>query len=196
MPSPALLLRARQPADLPVLWRWMHHERSPAWQQWDAPYFHAARPPSELGLEAYSDRALAQPPTPHLRILELGGQCVGQVSRSEEAPTGGGWWDLGILIFDPAHWGGGLGTRALQLWTAATFAETDAHVLTLTTWSGNERLIRAGVRAGYHECARIPQARLWQGQRWDSVKLACGARGRLKRNCNLPGMKIAHLISP
>ncbi len=119
------------------------------------------------------ERANAQPPNPHLRILDLGGQCIGQVSRSEEAPAGGGWWDLGILIFDPAYWGGGLGTQALRLWTAATFAGTEAQVLTLTTWGGNERLIRAGERAGYHECARIPQARRWQGQRWDSVKLAC-----------------------
>lgn len=90
----------------------------------------------------------------------------------EEAPAGGGWWELGVLIFDPRHWGGGLGTQALRLWTDATFAQTGAHVLTLTTWGGNERIIRAAARTGFHECARIPQARAWAGQRWDSVKLA------------------------
>lgn len=77
-----------------------------------------------------------------------------------------------MVIYDPEHWGGGLGKQALRLWTQATFAETDAHVLTLTTWSGNERMVRAAERCGYRECARVPEARLWQGRRWDSVRLA------------------------
>ena len=82
-----------------------------------------------------------------------------------------GWWELGISILDPAYWSGGLGTRALKLWTGATFRETPVHVLMLTTWSGNERMIRAAERVGYRECGRVPEARLWQGQRWDSVRL-------------------------
>nr|WP_198170611.1 GNAT family protein [Deinococcus arboris] len=168
-----LTLRDRQPGDLPVLWRWLHGEPSPAWQQWDAPYFHAARPPSTTTLELFMARVQAQEPSSDRRIIALDGQCIGQVTRDEEAPTGGGWWELGILIYDPQHWGGGLGTEALQQWTAATFAETGAHVLTLTTWDGNGRMIRAAERVGYRECARIPEARLWQGRRWDSVKLAC-----------------------
>lgn len=65
-----------------------------------------------------------------------------------------------------------VGTRALGLWTAATFADTDAHVLTLTTWSGNARMLRAEQRCGDRECAQIPEARHWQGRRHDSVKLA------------------------
>ncbi|MFD1730081.1 GNAT family N-acetyltransferase [Deinococcus malanensis] len=78
-----------------------------------------------------------------------------------------GWWELGLLIFDPSLWDGGVGTLALRRWTDLTFRDTDAHVLTLTTWSGNERMIRAGQRAGWRECARLPQ-----GRRHDSVKLA------------------------
>ncbi|GAA5532893.1 GNAT family protein [Deinococcus aluminii] len=42
----------------------------------------------------------------------------------------------------------------------------------LTTWSGNERMIRAARRASYRECGRVPEARLWDGKRWDSVRLA------------------------
>ncbi len=34
-------------------------------------------------------------------------------------------------------------------------------------------MVRAAHRLGYRECARIPEAREWQGRRWDSVKLAC-----------------------
>lgn len=174
---PTLTLRERQPDDLPTLYRWLHAETDPEWKRWDAPYFHAARPTSPLSLAEFTQRAQIEPPSPHRRVIALNGACIGMVTRTEEAPVGGGWWELGVLIHDPAHWGGGLGTRALERWTDATFRETDAHVLTLTTWGGNERMIRAAARVGYRECGRVPEARAWDGHRWDSVRLARLRRG-------------------
>jgi len=32
-------------------------------------------------------------------------------------------------------------------------------------------MIGAGLKVGFRECARIREARLWQGTRYDSVKL-------------------------
>ncbi|MPY65127.1 hypothetical protein F8S09_00255 [Deinococcus sp. SDU3-2] len=32
-------------------------------------------------------------------------------------------------------------------------------------------------RVGYRECGRVPEARAWHGQRWDSVRLAQLRRG-------------------
>lgn len=174
---PDLTLRERHAEDLPLLHRWLHTELEPEWQRWDAPYFHAARTPSPLSLPDFTARSLKEPLSPHRRIIALDGMCIGTVTRAEEAPAGAGWWELGILIYDPAHWGGGLGTRALTLWTDATFRETEAHVLTLTTWGGNERMIRAAARVGYRECGRVPEARTWGGRRWDSVRLARLRRG-------------------
>lgn len=169
---PPLTLRERSPADFPTLHRWLHAETDPEWKRWDAPYFHAVRPTAPLSLAEFSERARAETPSPHRRVIALAGLCIGMVTRTEEAPVGGGWWELGVLIYDPAHWGGGLGTRVLGLWTDATFRETEAHVLTLTTWGGNERMLRAAERVGYRECGRVPEARLWGGQRWDNVRLA------------------------
>lgn len=60
-------------------------------------------------------------------------------------------------------WGRGVGRRALRLWTEATFATTDAQVVTLTTWSGNGRMIHCAGAVGYRECGRIPQARSCRG---------------------------------
>ncbi|RJF72811.1 N-acetyltransferase [Deinococcus cavernae] len=165
-----LALRPRQDADLPTLWRWVHGEENPEWMRWDGPYF--ASKPQPMSYEAYLEKAQTVAHSPDRQIIALNGECIGMVTRYEEAPAGGGWWELGIVIYDPQHWGGGLGREALRQWTARTFQETDAHVITLTTWSGNERLIRSAQSAGYHECARIPEARHWQGRRWDSVKLA------------------------
>lgn len=153
-----------------MLWHWLYGEENPEWQQWDGPYFPKNR--SDKSLEEFVAEAAAQAPNPDRQIIDLNGECIGMVSRYEEEPAGGGWWELGIVIYGPQHWGGGLGREALRLWTERTFAETNAHVITLTTWSGNERMIRSAERIGYRECARIPEARSWQGKRWDSVKLA------------------------
>lgn len=148
------VLREQTTADALQLAYW-HTDPQAEWKQWDAPYFHAG----------------VHRPSSGERIIEVAGQAVGLVTRHAERPSEGGWWELGILIFDPQYWGGGIGTAALREWTGLTFAETGAHVLTLSTWSGNERMIRAGLRVGYRECARVREARLWQGRRYDSVRL-------------------------
>ena len=57
------------------------------------------------------------------------------------------------------------------------FDETDAHVVTLQTWAGNERMSASARRCGFVECGRIPEARSWNGRRWDSVKM-CALRPR------------------
>ena len=46
----------------------------------------------------------------------------------------------------------------------ATLDETDAHVLTFTTWGGNERMLRAAHRLGFREAARIREARAGPGE--------------------------------
>jgi RimJ/RimL family protein N-acetyltransferase len=161
-------LRGRRPRDLPVLRRWLADPEA-EWRRWDAPYFHAAT--TTASLSAYVDRLDRTPPRPDERVIDLNGECVGMVNRSEEEPAGGGWWDLGILIYDPRHWNHGIGTRALELWVEATLNETDAHVLTFTTWGGNERMIRAAQRIGFHEAGRVREARLVAGERHDSVRL-------------------------
>ncbi|CAM3910358.1 GNAT family N-acetyltransferase [Deinococcus frigens] len=167
-PVQTVTLRGRRPRDLPVLRRWLADPQA-QWRDWDAPYFHAAA--TTATLRAYVERLEHTPGRSDERVIELGGECVGMVNRSQEEPAGGGWWDLGILIYDPAHWGHGTGTRALALWVTATFDETDAHVLTFTTWGGNERMIHAALKLGFREAARIREARLVGGVRHDSVRL-------------------------
>ncbi len=152
-------LRPQTAADTLQLATWLTDPQA-EWRRWDAPYLQA-------DAELEPDEADA----PHERLIVVDGAAVGLVTRFAESPRSGGWWELGILIHDPHHWGGGLGTRALRLWTALTFAETSAHVLTLTTWSGNPRMLRAAEKSGYRECARVREARLWQGVRYDSVRL-------------------------
>ncbi|GGO39613.1 GNAT family N-acetyltransferase [Deinococcus humi] len=167
-PAQTVTLRGRRPRDLPVLRRWLADPQA-EWRKWDAPYFHAAA--TTASLLAYVEQLERTPTRSDERVIDLDGECVGMVNRSQEEPAGGGWWDLGILIYDPAHWNRGIGTQALRLWVTATFDETDAHVLTFTTWAGNTRMIRAAQRLGFQEAARIREARLVDGVRYDSVRL-------------------------
>ncbi|KEF34419.1 MULTISPECIES: GNAT family N-acetyltransferase [Deinococcus] len=161
-------LRDRRAEDLPVLTRWLTDPHA-EWRRWDAPYFPAAG--TTRTMEAYADYLATHPPDADEQVIDVDGLAVGMVNRSEEEPQGGGWWDLGILIYDPAYWGGGVGTRALGLWVQDTLDWTDAHVLTVTTWSGNARMLRLAARLGFRECARVRQARLYAGVRYDSVRL-------------------------
>ncbi len=158
-------LRGRRPRDLPALRRWFT-DPTAQWRQWDAPYLNPAD--TTASLEAYVRHLETAPTTPNERVVDLGGACIGMLNRAEDASD---VWDLGVIIFDPQHWGRGVGSRALALWVEATLNETDAHVLTFSTWGGNERMIRAAHRLGFREAGRIREARLVRGERFDSVKL-------------------------
>ena len=165
---PDPVLRDRRPEDLPTLERWLTDEEA-EWRRWDAPYFPAHQ--TTRTLRAYWNYLQDSPPDADEQVIEVGGVVVGLVNRSEEEPEGGGWWDLGILIYDPAYWSGGVGTRALALWVQDTLDWTDAHTLTVTTWGGNERMLRAARRLGFRECMRVREARVVGGRRYDSVRL-------------------------
>lgn len=170
MPTPASVsLRPLTGADADFLWHWIHGTPQAQWHRWDGPYFDHGQP---IARDEYVAQFVDGLPRENQRLIVVADEPIGMVSRYEEDPVGGGWWELGIVIYDPAWWGQGLGGQALALWAQETFAQTNAHVLTLTTWGGNERMVRCAQRVGFTECARIPQARLWDGRRWDSVKLA------------------------
>lgn len=62
------------------------------------------------------------------------------------------------------------GTRALRLWTAVTFADTGAHILTLTTWSGNARMLRAAQR---HDSVKLAALR----RDWPGASAGCENAG-------------------
>ncbi|MDN5977441.1 GNAT family N-acetyltransferase [Acidipropionibacterium jensenii] len=155
--------------DLIWLWHWNVEAVDPEWKKWDGPYF------GDQDDRSYSE--FAHDWRPRVRsgdraIITVEGHRCGFVNRFEIEPAGGGWWELGLVIFEPRLWGQGIGHRALSSWTRQTFQETDAHVLTLTTWSGNTRMMRCAEQLGYTVSARIPEARSWNGRRWDSITMS------------------------
>ncbi len=144
-----------------------------AWKEFDAPYYPL---PDAAGRRQYlasrrasagaddlptprTDLVIADPETDHL---------VGQVSWSFESQESD-WRRMGIVLFDPARWGGGRGTEAIELWTSYLFATTDVVRLDYATWSGNIGMLRIGHKLGFVEEARFRKARDVNGCRYDSV---------------------------
>ncbi len=156
-------------ADLYFLWHWIHEATNPEWTLWDAPYF---KKPKKKSIQDFMAEDAEWFRDTDRRMVFVDGKPAGIVTRYEENPAGSGWWEVGIILYDPDRWGQGIGREALEMWVSMIFEKTDAHLVTLTTWSGNERMMRAAARIGFTECARIPEARVWNGRRWDSIRMA------------------------
>lgn len=163
-----VILRDRVPEDLLALEPFMLDEKA-EWRQWDAPYLPVAMTNSTM--TAYAEQWRTTLPDADEQVIVVDDLPVGMVNRNEYEPEGGGWWDLGILIVNSAYWNSGIGTRALTLWIEDTWQWTNAHVVTVTTWGGNTRMIQAAGKLGFRECMRVREARLVGHQRFDSVRL-------------------------
>jgi putative hydrolase of HD superfamily len=80
------------------------------------------------------------------------------------------WMEIGIVIFNENYWGKGIGSKALTLWINEKFKEHPNMVrIGLTTWSGNERMIKLAQKLGFKEEARYRKARIIHGNYYDSV---------------------------
>lgn len=103
-------------------------------------------------------------------IVTTDGELIGTVSYYwEHRPS---WWlEMGIVIYQPAFWNGGFGTEALTLWGSHLFASMPLVRIGLTTWSGNQRMIRCAEKLGMQMEARIRKVRLYNGVFYDSIRM-------------------------
>lgn len=96
-------------------------------------------------------------------------EIIGEVSwywKSEETL----WMEIGIVIFDEKYWNKGIGYYALKLWIDQLFNEHKAIVrLGLSTWSGNEGMIKLSQKLGMKKEAEYRNARIVNGKYFDSI---------------------------
>ncbi|MEO3946817.1 GNAT family protein [Gorillibacterium sp. CAU 1737] len=161
-----LIIRPVEKRDLRRVWEMTDAQAAPEWKKWDAPYYEHVQTTYE---DFLADPANA-PGRESLWVIEVSGLVVGFVSYYwEHKPS---WWlEMGILLFEPAYWSGGYGTRALKLWIGHLFETMPLVRVGFTTWSGNHRMIRVGEKLGMTMEARLRKCRYYDGVYYDSIRM-------------------------
>jgi len=94
---------------------------------------------------------------------------IGEVSwywKSKETD----WMEIGIVIFNSDYWGKSIGYQALTKWINHVFDQHKHLVrIGLTTWSGNERMMKLAEKLGLQLEACYRNARILNGVYYDSV---------------------------
>jgi diamine N-acetyltransferase len=81
--------------------------------------------------------------------------------------------EFGISIGEKACWGKGYGTEATRLMLDYGFTVLGLHNIMLTTYSFNERALRAYQRAGFRVIGRRREVGRLGGQAYDDVYMDC-----------------------
>ncbi|MCA1057072.1 GNAT family N-acetyltransferase [Rossellomorea aquimaris] len=154
--------------DLEVLWGYIYKDESPQWKQWDAPYFQHVRKSYDEYRQSFLNNVERN--DEHQRIIEVDNKIIGTTSYYwEYEPTK--WLEAGIVIYDPAYWNGGYGTEALTKWVDHLFETKDIGRVGITTWSGNERMMRAAEKVGMTLEGRMRKCRYYNGVYYDSIRM-------------------------
>ncbi len=124
----------------------------------------------EVNLIADAIREGEQDPLPNRRIISNENlELLGEVNwywKSEET----NWLEVGLVIFDERNWGKGIGSLALRQWIDVLFEEKPELVrIGLSTWSGNEGMMRLSEKLGLKKEAHYRQARIVEGIYYDSI---------------------------
>ncbi len=144
------------------------------WQELDGPYFGHSTAEEIPGVVARVRARILEAafPNPRERMIiaeREHNRMIGQVSRYWIGVETN-WLALGVVVFDPALWGQGLGFEALGLWTDYQFREVPALVrLDLQTWSGNAGMMRLAEKLGYTLEGRFRKARIVNGMYYDAI---------------------------
>ncbi len=165
-------LRDFELPDLDALAHWLAPGQR--WQELDGPYYPRSTPEEvETLINRLRSRiAAAEWQTPRGRLAiarRADNLLLGIVSWywiGEETL----WAAAGIVLYDPAVWGKGIGYEALGLWSQYLFDSNLAWVrLDLRTWSGNSAMMRLAQKLGYREEARFRKARMVNGAYYDGM---------------------------
>ncbi|MEU6725942.1 GNAT family protein [Nonomuraea wenchangensis] len=159
-------LRALEPADSELLWRWYHDPEVGRWMDGTPPISLAQniekgqnRPRNTfeqmvLGIEALDD-----------------GRLVGYVALGDTDFRHGEAELQSIAIGDRDRWGAGYATDALRVICRYAFEEMGLHRLTLWVVADNAAAVRAYTKVGFVEEGRKREAFRARGKRHDFLMM-------------------------
>lgn len=78
--------------------------------------------------------------------------------------------EVGIVIFNENYWGQGIGYTALKMWINEIFEQNPELIrIGLSTWSGNERMMKLAKKIGLKKEAVYRKARIVDNKYYDSI---------------------------
>lgn len=161
-----VVIRPIAKQDLKRLWELIYKEEAPEWKRWDAPYFeHLA-----MSFEEYSLGADMFIEKKDMWVIEVEGTVYGTVSYYYEDKSQK-WLEVGIVLHQSTSWNRGIGTRALRLWVNHLFNTLPTVRVGLTTWSGNERMMKVAQKIGMQLEGRMRKVRFFEENYYDSIRM-------------------------
>lgn len=166
-----LKLRKIEKEDLPEYkhWKLPNHK----YHEFNGPYFRKATKKEVAqeikAMSAEFEKGNEDPLPNKMMITNEDKELLGEVNwywKSEET----NWLEIGVVIFDERNWGKGIGYQALKLWIEVMFKSKKEIVrIGLTTWSGNQGMIRLSEKLGMIKEAHYRKARIVKGKYYDSI---------------------------
>lgn len=161
-------IRQIKPEEVEKFWETAFSDPNAAWIKFDGPYFHDELPTKEKFVNVLAYRNWINNKK-HLVITD-DDKIVGSVGARFEDGELERWLDMGITIYCSDDWNHNIGSQALKLFIGYLFDVYDLPHLSLTTWSGNPRMMRVAEKVGMKKEAQIRQVRYYNDQYYDSVK--------------------------
>jgi len=172
LPGNQIYLRDWQVEDLPEYRKWLVGDH--LWKKFDGPYYpkmDEAKADEHLKkIEKRIEESYFPAPRQKLVIADkLTNAFIGDVGRywtSKET----NWLCIGIIIYNKAFWGKGLGFEAYGLWCQYLFDQMPELVrLDMRSWSGNKGLMKLAEKLGFQLEATFRKARIVEGKYFDGV---------------------------
>ncbi|RLJ91262.1 GNAT family N-acetyltransferase [Planococcus citreus] len=155
---------------LDELYFWRFEEKQQEAKKWNGPYIPEEHMSKEQHREKWLNGEEIAADVPTSLTIRAGEKVIGYVG-AYWVDQNTNWLETGIVIYDKNYWNGGYGREAYTLWIDFLFESTDLHRLGMSTWSGNERMMKVAEKIGMKEEARIRKARMVDGEYFDAIKM-------------------------
>ena len=156
--------------NLDKLYFWRFEEEDQEAKKWNGPYIPEKRMTKEEHHNHWIQEEKISLDAPASLVISANGKVIGYVG-AYWVDKNTDWLETGIVIYDKDYWNGGYGSEAYKLWIDFLFTATNLHRLGMSTWSGNERMMKVAEKLGMKEEARIRNARMGEGQYFDAIKM-------------------------
>lgn len=163
-------LRLATKEDLDLIYYWKYIDKEQAAKKWNGPYILDPIITKEEFQDKWEKNKEIFPKVPSTLIITVNNKFIGTVG-SYWVDKNTNWLETGIVTYDKNFWNGGYGSEAYKLWIEYLFEKTNLHRLGMSTWSGNDRMMRVAEKVGMQIEAKIRDARVVNGQYYDAIKM-------------------------